>query len=185
MLQWWDPIWPYMAAGGLVTACVVCWLLNLITLPGNWLAVALIAVYAGFGPDVGAAAVGWKTAAAAVVIALAGEVIEFVAGAAGARRAGASRRSTVMAIVGSMVGAVVGAVVGIPVPVVGSILAAILFSGLGATAGAIYGEWTDGRPWKQSIRIGHAAFWGRTLGTVGKTMVGGVIVVIATAAVLV
>ena len=72
-----------------------------------------------------------------------------------------------------------GAVVGIPVPVIGSILAAILFGGIGAAAGAFYGEWTDGRAWRESWTIGHAAFWGRTFGVFGKIAAGMIIVAIA------
>ena len=168
----------------LVTACTVCWAANLITLPGNWMAIALIAAYAVLGPQTGVVAVSWGTAAAAFALGLAGEAVEFLAAAAGAKRAGASRRSTFYAIVGSMIGAIGGAVVGVPIPIVGSILAAIIFGGLGATAGAMYGEWTDGRPWRENVRIGEAAFWGRTLGTIGKTTIGLLIVGWVTIAVL-
>ena len=110
-------------------------------------------------------------------LALAGETIEFAAGALGAQRAGASRRATAFAMIGSMIGAIAGAVIGLPIPVIGSVLAAILFGGLGATAGAMYGHWSDGKPWKESWTIGHAAFWGRTFGTLGKMLAGLVIVV--------
>jgi len=38
--------------------------------------------------------------------------------------------------------------------------------------GAIYGERTEGRNWKETWSIGHAAFWGRTFGTFGKITAG-------------
>ncbi len=88
-------------------------------------------------------------------------------------------------MIGSMIGAIAGALIGVPVPVIGSVLAAILFGGLGATAGAMYGEWTDGKSWRESWPIGHAAFWGRTLGTLGKMSVGFAIVMIALVGVLI
>jgi len=88
-------------------------------------------------------------------------------------------------MLGSVVGAIVGAMVGIPVPVVGPILAAILFAGLGATAGAMWGEWSDGRPWRENWSIGHAAFWGRTFGTLGKITAGFGIFLIALMSVLI
>jgi len=69
--------------------------------------------------------------------------------------------------------------------VIGSVLAAILFGGVGATLGAMYGEWTDGRPWRENWSIGHAAFWGRTFGTLGKVTAGLVIVIIAIVGILV
>ncbi|MGB7329185.1 MAG: DUF456 family protein [Rubripirellula sp.] len=174
-----------LLATGLVVLCVVAWVLNLISLPGNWLGVALLALFAWLGPESGRAAIGPVAVGAAFVFALAGEVIEFAAGAMGAQKAGASRRSTLFAMIGSMIGAIGGAIIGVPVPLIGPVLAAILFGGMGAMAGAMYGEWSDGRAWKESWSIGHAAFWGRTFGTLGKFAAGLVIVSIAIAGVLV
>jgi uncharacterized protein YqgC (DUF456 family) len=169
---------------GLVLVSALAWLLNLIALPGNWVAVALLALYAWLGPDHGRLDLGWPVVAAAFLLALVGEIVEFAAGALGAQRAGASRRSTLFAIIGSVAGALLGAIVGIPIPVVGSLLAAILFGAVGATAGAMYGEWSDGKSWRESWTIGHAAFWGRLLGTLGKLLAGALIVLLTLAAVL-
>ncbi|WP_235033293.1 DUF456 domain-containing protein [Rubripirellula obstinata] len=169
---------------GIVALCLVGWALNLIALPGNWIAVALLAAYACLGPSDGRAEIGFAVPAIAFGFAMLGEVLEFAASAVGAKKAGASRRSTLLAMAGSMVGAIAGAFIGIPVPIVGPVLAAILFGGLGATAGAIYGEWSDGRNWRESWSIGHAAFWGRTFGTLGKVSAGLAIVVVALVAVL-
>lgn len=164
---------------GLVLVCVLSWLLNLINLPGNWVAVAVIALYAWLGPDMGRVEIGWEVLAISFVLAVLGEVVEFVAGAVGARRAGASRRSTMYAILGSFVGAIIGAIVGVPIPIIGSLIAAVLFGAVGATCGAMYGEWSAGTPWKESWPIGQAAFWGRLLGTLGKLLAGcGIIAVV-------
>lgn len=159
----------------LLTLCVVAWALNLIALPGNWIVVALVGLYVWLGPEEGRVALSWQLAVGTFIVALVGELIEFLAGAVGAQRAGASRRSTLLAVVGSLVGALVGAVVGLPIPVVGSVLAALLFGSAGATAGAMYGEWTNGKSWRDSWTVGHAAFWGRLLGTLGKLSSGLVI----------
>ncbi len=183
-LGWIGPTGGVLSAIVLVLVCVVAWAANLITLPGNWISVAAMALYAWIGPDEGRLSLGMTTLVAAFLFALLGEIIEFAAGAVGAKRAGASRRSTLLAVVGSMIGALTGAFVGIPVPVVGSILAAILFGGVGATAGAIYGEWTDGRSWRESWTVGQAAFWGRTFGTFGKLMAGIAVVLCAVVGVL-
>lgn len=168
----------------LVILCGLSWALNLLSLPGNWIAVGLVGLYAWIGPSEGRIAIGFLTAGICFAFALAGEVLELAAGAAGAKKAGASRRSTIYAMVGSMIGAVGGAIIGIPVPVLGPVIAAVLFGGLGATAGAMYGEWTDGRAWKDSWSIGHAAFWGRTFGVLGKTITGLAIVAVSFFAVL-
>ncbi|MFG0263293.1 MAG: DUF456 family protein [Novipirellula sp. JB048] len=186
--RWWGWLGP--AGGGvaavlLLVVCIVGWGLNLVTLPGNWIAVAAMALYAWLGPEEGRLALGAATLVTAFLFALLGEIVEFAAGALGAQKAGASRRSTLYAVVGSMAGALIGAVVGIPIPIAGPILAAILFGGLGATAGAIYGEWSDGRSWRESWTVGHAAFWGRTFGTLGKFVCGLAVVLTALIGVLV
>jgi uncharacterized protein YqgC (DUF456 family) len=182
---WLEPTGTVALAIGLIVLCLAAWGTNLIALPGNWIAVALLALYAWLGPSEGRVAIGIVPVLLAFLFALIGEIVEFIASAMGAQKAGASRRSTFFAVVGSMVGAVAGAAIGVPVPVIGSVLAAILFGGLGATAGAMYGEWSDGKSWKESWTIGHAAFWGRTFGTIAKVMAGWVIVAIAMAAVLI
>ena len=174
-----------MLALALLAACVAAWLLNLIALPGNWIAILLMAIYAWLGPEQGVVQLGVASLAIAFVLGLVGEGIEFAAGALGASRAGASRRATVAAIVGSVIGALTGGVIGIPIPVFGPILAAILFGGLGATAGAMLAEWNRGRPWRENWRIGQAAFWGRTAGTVGKMIAGLGILVVCVVALLI
>lgn len=182
---WFEPTGTALVAILLVLLCVIAWGSNLIALPGNWCAVLLLALYAWLGPQDSRASIGYVAVLTAFGCAMVGEILEFVAAALGAKRAGASRKSTLYAVLGSMTGAILGAIIGVPVPVVGSVLAAILFGGIGATAGAMYGEWTDGRPWKESWTIGHAAFWGRTFGTFGKISAGLVILLIAVAGVLV
>ncbi len=182
--EWFAPTGAALAALSLVLICIVAWASNLVGLPGNWFSVAILAVYAWIGPQDSRAALGYGAVATAFAAALVGELVEFAAGALGAKRAGASRRSTIFAVIGSMVGAISGAVIGVPVPVIGSILAAILFGGIGAAVGAIYGEWSDGRAWRESWTIGHAAFWGRTLGVFGKIAAGMIIVAIAILGVL-
>jgi uncharacterized protein YqgC (DUF456 family) len=169
----------------LAVVSVLAWLSNLLTLPGNWIIVALLALYVWLAPGDGRTAIGVSVLAAAFVLAILGEVIEFAAAAMGAQRAGASRRSTIFALVGSVVGAILGALVGLPVPGIGSILAAILFGGAGATIGAMYGEWSGGKPWRESWAVGHAAFWGRTFGMLGKLGVGAIIVTVVLVAIVV
>lgn len=168
----------------LVIACIAAWITNLVAMPGNWICVLLIALYAWLAPGEGRVAIGYGVVLAVFVFALIGELLEFVAGAAGAQRAGASRKSTLYSILGSIGGALAGAIIGVPVPIIGSVIAAILFGGLGAAAGAMYGEWTDGRNWKENWTVGHATFWGRTFGTLGKILAGLVIVILAVAALI-
>ncbi len=176
---WLEPTGTVLAAIMLVLLCMIAWAGNLIALPGNWAAVLILLGYAFVGPEAGNASIGYLPVVAAFCFAALGEAFEFIAAALGAQKAGASRKATLLAMVGSMAGAIFGAIVGLPVPIVGQVLAAILFGGLGATLGAMLGEWSNGSSWRESLPIGHAAFWGRTIGTLGKVAAGAVIVVIA------
>ncbi len=189
-LDWCMPLGWLGAAGsgvlatGLVLLCLALWALNVVALPGNWFCVALLSLYAWWGPSEGRAEIGWGPLVAAFALALLGELVEFLAGAVGASRAGASRRSTVYALLGSIIGAVAGLFVGLPIPLLGPAVAAILFAGLGAAVGAMLGERSSGRSWGDNWAVGRAAFWGRTFGTLGKAAVGLGIVVVAVLGVL-
>ncbi|MCG8649463.1 MAG: DUF456 family protein [Pirellulales bacterium] len=182
--SWWTPRATVVVATLLVVLVIMAWGSNLFLLPGNWIAVMLLALYTWLGPEQGRAAVSVWLLLAALLFALLGEVVEFAASAMGAQKAGASRKSTLYAILGSMIGAVAGALLGLPALGIGSVLAAILLGGLGAAGGAMYGEWSDGKSWRESLPVGQAAFWGRTLGTLGKVLAGMVIVGLTLAGVL-
>lgn len=166
---------------GLMVVQAGSWLLNFFSLPGNWLMVAVAGLYAWLGPAEGSGTLGWPTIAATVVLAGLGELIEFLAAAAGARKAGGSRRASLLAIVGSLVGSLVGVSIGSAIfPVIGTIIGAVVFAGLGAMGGALLGEHWAGRTWEEMQPVGHAAFWGRLIGMAGKIACG-VGILVATA----
>jgi uncharacterized protein YqgC (DUF456 family) len=114
-----------------------------------------------------------------------GEVVELLAGAVGAAKAGGSKRGAALALAGSIIGGVVGLFVGLPVPMVGSILAAVLFAALGAMVGAIIGETWTGKRLDASWRVAKAAFWGRLTGTLCKLLVGAAMIAVVVVAMLV
>ena len=153
-------------------------------LPGNWLMAAATVIYAWLTPAGYAVALGWRTVVTVVVLAVLGEIIELAAGALGVARRGGSRRSAVLALAGSLVGSVLGVVIGVPIPVVGSVVAAVFFAGIGAMAGAILGELSVGRTPGAGWQVGKAAFWGRLAGTLGKMLVGAVMIAVVVAAML-
>jgi uncharacterized protein YqgC (DUF456 family) len=150
--------------------------LTLLGLPGNWLMVAAVIIYVLLMPERSPVSIGWGVAVALAVLASLGELLEFLAGALGAARAGGSRRGAMLALVGSLVGGIVGLFVGLPIPVVGPIIGAVLLASAGAFTGAVLGEQWKGRTFDDSWRIGEAAFWGRLLGTVAKTAIGAAMV---------
>ena len=142
----------------LILVLLGCWLLTLLGLPGNWLMVVATSVYACFVPAQSPAAIGWRTVVAILVLAALGEIVELVASAMGVSKQGGSRRSAVMALLGSIGGGMLGVFIGVPIPLVGSVVAAVFFAGVGAMAGAILGEISVGQKLGRSWRIGKAVF---------------------------
>lgn len=158
------------------------WLLNLASLPGNWLMVALALIWILLGPvDF---RFSWIVVAVMAILGLIGEAIEFGASVLGTNRLGGSARGATLSVVGSIVGGVVGAIFGIPfpVPLVGSLIGSVLMAAVGAWVGALIGEKWVGKPLKESVQIGGAAFVGRLLGTAGKLMVGSIMAALLIAA---
>ena len=174
-----------VAAIGLAVVAVIGWLTQLVGLPGNWIVVVAAALYAASFSGESRLTLSWTTVVALVLLAVLGEVVEFVAGAMGVTKAGGSRRGALLALVGSLVGGVIGLAVGVPIPVVGSLAAAILFGGMGALVGAFIGESWKGNDFDTSLQIGRAAFVGRVVGTLGKLIVGAVMLVVLLAALVV
>jgi uncharacterized protein YqgC (DUF456 family) len=174
------PLWLYYALAVLLMLLnAVSAVVNLVALPGNWLIVGFSAVFALFIETTRPVGISWQAIGVLVSLAVLGEVIELVSGMAGAARQGASRRSVILSVVGSIVGSVLGAGLGIPLPVIGIAIGAILGGAVGALVGAAVGEDWKGRELDRSWAVGVAAFWGRLWGTIGKTMIGGIMVVIA------
>jgi uncharacterized protein len=165
----------------LISVLLAGWLLTLLNMPGNWLMVLATVTYAYFVPVESSAAIGWKVVVVLLVLAALGEILELVAGAAGTAKAGGSGPGAVLALLGSITGGILGVFVGVPIPLVGPIFAALLFAGLGAMVGAMLGEMSVGRNLAASWQIGKAAFWGRLAGTLGKVLIGAVMVAVVIA----
>jgi uncharacterized protein len=146
------------------------WVGMLFNLPGTWLMVLVTAVLTWWQPDY--VQVSWTVLSMAAGLAALGEVLEFVLGAAGSRRAGGSRRAAALAIVGSLVSGILGTA--LPVPIVGTLIGACL----GAFAGSLLGDLWAGRPLFLSFEAGWGAAVGRFWGTLSKLAVGGIIVVV-------
>ena len=154
------------------------WVMTLLCLPGTWIIVVSAAVYAYFVPDGWRVDIGWVVVAVVLALAVLGEIIESLAVAVGAKRAGGSKRSAFLALCGSIGGGLVGGVLGLPIPVIGPVVAVVLGAAFGATAGAMLGEHWKGRSVDHGWEVGKAAFWGRLLGTLGKVGVASMMVAI-------
>lgn len=163
----------------LLVAASIAWSTNFVTLPGNWFIVGLAALFVS-AMETGEAAQGlnWQAVVLLGLLAAGGEALEFLAGAAGAVKKGGSRRAVALAIVGTIVGSVTGAVMGLPVPIIGPLLGALAGGAGGAFAGAYLGEmWKHGAA-DQSVNVGVGAAVGRLFGTLGKLLVGIVMLVV-------
>ena len=163
-----DLLWAIL----LVLVLLLSWTLTLVGMPGNWLMVAVAAVYVILMPAQSPLAIGWTVVVVLLVLAILGELAELVAGALGVARFGGSRRGATMALVGSLVGGILGLFLGLPIPLIGSLLASIMLAALGAMLGAYLGERWQGRNAAESWQIGKQAFRGRLLGAVAKAAVG-------------
>jgi len=174
-----NPEWIYyLWAVLLVVGSLVAWLLNLITLPGNWIILGGAALFAWLLPEGADRGVTWTTIIVLLILAIVGEVVEFVAGAAGAAKQGASRRAIVLSMIGAIVGSIVGISIGLPIPVIGSLIMAIFGAAAGAFVGAYLGEAWKGRDEPARTAAGRGAFFGRIWGTIGKFAVGAVMLVV-------
>lgn len=164
----------------LVNAVWLC--LTLLGLPGNWLMVAGTVLLAWWRWDThrpaGDQMFSIGTLAAIVLLAGAGEILEFLAAALGAKRAGASRRGAWGALGGGFVGGIVGTFL-IPIPLLGTLVGACL--GAGFCAWGL--ELAGGRTHRASVHAAVGAGAGRLLGTMIKLAIGILIwIVIAVAA---
>jgi uncharacterized protein len=154
----------------LTVISLACWVGILVNLPGTWLMVLVTALLKWW--QLAYVQVSWTVLLVAAGLVVLGEVLEFVLGAAGSRRAGGSTRAAALAIVGSLVGGIVGTA--LPVPLVGTLIGACL----GAFAGSMLGDVWAGRLLFPSFEAGLGAAVGRFWGTVAKLAVGAIIVII-------
>jgi hypothetical protein len=143
--------------------------LHVLSLPGNWVILVLLALFKFIRPE---ASLTWTMFLILAVLAGAAEAVEFAAQAFGAKRFGASGKGNL----GGIIGAVAGAVLGAP-----------LFFGLGALPGALLGAYSGcllfeklhGRPWNEATRAAWGAMWGKFFGLTAKVGFGVLILSLA------
>lgn len=140
------------------------WLVfTLFALPGNWLIVITTAAFAWW--QRGQEVFSIYTLIVIAVLAFFGEVVEFFAGAGGARKAGAGWLGATAAIFGAIAGAITGTIV---LPLLGTIFGACLGAGLAATVV----ELAMGKTPDASIRSGFGASLGHLIGSTVKFAIG-------------
>lgn len=152
---------------GLVLFSFLC--LNLLSLPGNWLMLSILALVAWVAPD---GRIDWSFVGYMAALALLGEVLELAAQIIGGKRRGASKAGNLGGIVGSIGGAILGVPFGL---------------GLGSLVGALFGAWlgcfiVERLRHPDPTAASAAAwgvFWGRSIGLIGKLAIGATIIVMS------
>jgi uncharacterized protein YqgC (DUF456 family) len=140
---------------------VVGLMINVLGLPGLWLMLASAAAYAW---ATGWAFFKWKGLIVLLVLAILAEIFEFVAGAAGSKAAGGSKRG----MAGAIIGGLIGGIIGTPIPIIGTIVGLCL----GTFIGAFVVEVAVGRHPYHSTQIGIGAARGRLYGVIIKLAFG-------------
>lgn len=169
-----DALVQFLLFAALATAVVVGWMLTVASLPGTWLILVSAGLYSWLSPDAGRWDIGLNTLGVLLALALLGEVLETVSAAAGVNKLGGSRRTALLAIVGSMIGAFFFTGL-IPIPVVGTVVGACA----GALGGAVFGELWKGRDVDHALRVGNAAMWGRLVGSLAKICIASAMAAVA------
>ncbi|MFH2018703.1 MAG: DUF456 family protein, partial [bacterium] len=134
--------------------------------PGNWLMIITVILFSIWQKGVFSV----YTIIAAIVLAVSGEIIEFVSGAGGAKAAGGGKKAMAAAIGGAIIGAIVGTIL-IPIPVIGTLLGAAL----GAGGAVLIVEKMSGKEFNKSLKSATGAGVGQLLGTGAKFIVGVII----------
>lgn len=162
-MDWLIYVWATLTILGLCFSQV----LQLFSMPANWLALGMIALWKYLYPE----SMSWDFVIILGVIAGVAEALEFILQAKFAGRYGASTRGNV----GGIIGAIAGAIFGAP-----------FFLGLGALIGALGGAYLGcllaempGRTRPDALRAAKGAFVGKALGFTVKTAIGAVIVVLS------
>jgi len=143
-------------------------------LPGNFIILGASVLYGWYG---GFHEVTVKTIIILIVLALAGELIEFLLGILGSKKYESSNR----AIVGSIIFGIIGAILGAPFFFgIGAVVGAFA----GAFAGAIIVELSQGKKMDEALKSGWGAFIGRVAGTISKGAIGIAMIAVTVVAVL-
>ena len=137
-----------------------CILIIPLGLPGTWLILGVAVGYAALTQE----SIGWINIVLLGVLAVVGEVLEFMLSGRYARKYGGSKRAGWGAIIGGMVGAFAG----VPVPIVGSMIGAFI----GAFVGALLFELAGGSRAGAATRVATGALLGRVVSAAMKVGIG-------------
>lgn len=156
----------WFAVISLFLAGLIGFLLTLLTLPGIWLPIAVALLFQWFHPGM----FPWWVIISAALLGLLAEILELVASAAGATKAGGTKRAAAGAILGTVAGAIIGSMI-LLFPI-GTILGAVAGAGFGAS---LMDRSRSNRTWRDSANVGAGAAAARGVAIVLKGAFGAAI----------
>ena len=144
-------------------------LLQVLSLPGNWLAIILVIIWKFIGPSSSTTELTWTFVLLLIALAAIGEAMEWFIQLKVGKQFGSSFKGNI----GGIIGAIVGAILFLP-----------LFFGFGALLGALVGaylgclaaELLQGREGKIARKAAWGAFLGKFLGLGLKLGLGATII---------
>ena len=150
---------------------VACVASIIVSVPGGWtllgLALIIELIDGLYLPAERAQTFGWWPLGLSAGLILLGELVEFLAGAAGAKGGGGSKRGMVGAVIGGIAGALAFTFF-IPVPLIGTLIGAVLGTFMGAVLGEVSGD--QAKTLRGSMKPALGATIGRIFGSMGKVM---------------
>ncbi|MGI6092884.1 MAG: DUF456 domain-containing protein [Veillonellaceae bacterium] len=132
--------------------------LTLINLPGN---IVILLLALGYAVYDGFIHITFQTLFIVFTLFIAGEVVEFIAGAVGAKKEKASSRAMLAAVVGAIIGGIIGTGL---LPVIGSVLGAIT----GAYGASYIAEYSKAGNAEHARRVGISVMKGQAVGMIFK-----------------
>lgn len=135
--------------------------LTLVSLPGNFFIFAIALAYGFYD---GFVHLSYGNLAVVFCFLVVGELVEFFAGAFGARKEKASTRATFSALAGAIIGGLVGTAM---LPVIGSVFGAML----GAFAASYAAEYSKTNDLDKAKRVGISVMKGQAIGMIAKLVI--------------
>ena len=150
----------WLAYSILLLFCLGGIFITLLGLPGLWGMVLVVLLYAWYTSF---HYIGLWTLVILIMIAAVAELIEFLAGSRGAKKAGGSSRAAWGALMGGLLGALL---LTIPIPIIGTTVGLCI----GVFVGALMGELSVRDDAAHSIRVGIAATKARIYAIIMKLL---------------
>jgi len=156
---------PLFMLGNVVGLCMIP-----LGLPGIWVQFAAALLVTIFAQHL-----GWFVTLLVLVLALGGELVDFVFGLLSFKTTNASKLAPWTALAGGFVFGFFGFIIPVPIWIIGPLIGSVIMSFIGTFAGAIFGEMLHQRELAPALRVGAGAAFARACGIASKLWIGFII----------